>query len=121
MVDIHLHDTYFVTSISFVYWLLAGFALFTWFIYLLSNKLLYSKWLSWAHIIICLLTIALLLVLLYSGIDNRPRCYYEFSAWDISNEFGKGPGILVFILVGLLAGQITYIINLIAGLFKTKV
>jgi cytochrome c oxidase subunit 1 len=120
-VDIHLHDTYFVIAHTHIFWLLAILALFVWTLYLLTNKILYSKALTWAHVIITILTLLLFALTLFFGdsfMNPTPRRYYDYTNWnsfDNYTTFTKAIGISIFVL---LFGQFIFVINLILGLFK---
>jgi heme/copper-type cytochrome/quinol oxidase subunit 1 len=122
-VDIHLHDTYFVIAHTHVFWLLAIVALIVWILYLLTNKILYSKALTWTHIIITMLTLLLFALNLFfdNGFINPvPRRYYDYSNWNSFNNYTtltKAIGISIFVL---LLGQFIFVINFIMGLFKRK-
>ena len=123
-VDIHLHDTYFVIVHSHITWLLAIFALFVWTLYFFTNKILYSKVLTWTHIIITILTILLFGLILFfsdSFMNPTPRRYYDYSSWnsfDNYTTFTKAIGITMLVL---LFGQFIFVINFIAGLFKQRI
>ena len=120
-VDIHLHDTYFVIGHTHVFWFLAITAIFVWTLYLLTNKILYSKALIWTHIIITILTLLLFALSLSFGdsfMNSTPRRNYNYSNWnsfDNYTAFTKAIGISISIL---LFGQVIYVINLIGGLIK---
>lgn len=122
-VDIHLHDTYFVIAHTHIFWLLAILAFFMWTLYLLTNKILYSKSLTWTHIIVTILTLVLFASTLFIGdghINPMPRRYYDYSNWnslDMYSTLIKVGAITLFIL---LLGQINFVINFIVGIFKSK-
>ena len=120
-VDIHIHDTYFVIARTHVFWFLAILALFVWTLYLLTNKILYSKALTWIHVIITILTLLLFAFTLSFGdsfMNSTPRRNYDYSDWnsfDNTTGFTKAIAISIFVL---LYGQVIYVINFIAGLIK---
>ena len=122
-VDIHLHDTYFVIGHTHILWLLAILAFFVWIIYLLTNKTLYSKALTWTHVIITILTLLLFVLTILLGdnfIKPTPRKYYDYSNWnslDNYTAFTKAISITIFVL---LLGQLTFVINFFVGLFKRR-
>ena len=123
LVDIHLHDTYFVIAHTHIFWFLTVLALFVMTLYLLTNKILYSKTLIWTHVIVTILTLLLVALTLFFGesfMNPTPRRYYDYSNWNSFNnytEFTKAIGITIFVL---LFGQVIFIINLIAGLLKKQ-
>ena len=120
-VDIHFYDTYFAIAHTHIFWMLTIFALFVWTLYLLTNKILYSKALIWTHIMITIFTLLLLALTHYFGdsfMSPTPRKYYDFSNWNLFENFTTFPksiGITIFLL---LFGQVIFIINFIAGLLK---
>jgi cytochrome c oxidase subunit 1 len=120
-VDIHLHDTYFVIAHSHLFLFLAIAALFVWTLYSLTNKILYSKALTWTHVIITILTLLLFAMTLFFGdsfMNPTPLRYYDYSSWnsfDSFTAFTKAIGITIFVF---LLGQFIFVINFIAGVLK---
>jgi len=122
-VDIHFHDTYFVVPFKHVFWFLAILALLVWTLYLLTHKILFSKVLTWTHVTITILTLFLISLTLYHG-DNisnmKVRRYYDFSSWNAINAYDQYTKTIGISLSILIFGQIIYIINFAAGLFKRR-
>ncbi len=122
-VDIHFHDIYFIIAHTHVFWLLAILALLLWTLYLLTHKILYSKALTWTHVIITLLTFILFALTLFFGdnfLNPTPRRYYDYSTWNSFETYSKYTKTIAIIIMILLFGQIIYVINFIAGLFKAR-
>jgi heme/copper-type cytochrome/quinol oxidase subunit 1 len=121
VVDIHLHDTYFVIAHAYIYRLLAISAFVLWAFYLLTYKTLYSKMLTWAHVITTILTLAVLALIAYFGnrlLHPAPPPYYDLSPWQASHSGNKYIHAVTITLFILVFGQVIFVINLIAGLVK---
>ena len=120
-IDFHLHDTYFVVAHTYALWLLSAVSLIFWILYLLAHKIMFSKALSRAHIIITLLTVVIIIAVLFlnkHSSPGEPRRYYDYGEWNVfyqKDNYIKAMAITISIL---LCGQIVFIINLIAGLLK---
>ncbi|MBB1285272.1 hypothetical protein HRH25_12890 [Flavisolibacter sp. BT320] len=120
-IDIHLHDTFFVISEGYIYYLLAFFVWILWCLYLVTSRVLYSKHLTWMHVLITLLTILILLILLnfrgssFSASSNR---YLDLSYWHAINEYSQGMRWMVYNLIVLLMGQLLLFVNVIIGIIK---
>jgi cytochrome c oxidase subunit 1 len=122
-IDLHLHDTYFVIDHTHIFGFLAIVALLMWILYLLINKILYSKALSWAHIIITILTLvifALALFLRNKILNPKPIRYYDYSNWNSSKMYSTQMKSFAILILILLLAQITFVVNVVAGLFKRK-
>lgn len=120
-IDLHLHDTYFVIAHTSIFRLLAIPTFFLWTLYLLTDKTLYSKILTWIHVIITILTLILFAWILFFGegfLNPMPGRYYEFSKWNAHSVFNSSMNTIVISM--FVWGQIIFVINLIAGLFKRK-
>lgn len=120
VVDIHLHDTYFVIAKGQVFRLLTAVGLVVWALYLFTNALMYSKLLSWIHVIITILTLLLLAgMLLFDDtlINPEPRQYYDVSPWkDVNPSMGLRNTVGLIIIL-LLPAQLIFVFNIFSGLF----
>lgn len=121
VIDIHIHDTYFVIASEYLFGLLAILSLFFWLLYLVTNKMLFSKALMWAHVMITLSGFIIFASDLYLGTafsNLKPRRYYDLSSSVSFGYFHQSSKVLSTALIVLLFGQLIFLINLITGLFK---
>ena len=117
-VDIHVHDTYFVIAQGYFFILLAFAAWILWILYLLTRKILHSKSLTWIHVIITILLLLLLLFLVNFGADPLPRRYLDFNNLFVFNRDHQNRGWIAYSFCALVFAQITFIVNLMIGIFK---
>ena len=117
--DIHVHDTYFIIAQAQLYWLFAFIVWVLWFLHLITRKLLYSKFLIWAHLIITLFTVVYLGFLLYFANDLHKipvRPYSNDSVWKAYDAYKRNKRLIEITTIALIFGQITFLCNLVAGL-----
>lgn len=116
--DINLHDTYFVISYAIIYRLIAIILIMVWVIYTLAKDVLPSLWLSWAHVLITITIVALLLCkqIHFMGLDGAPRRYYAFSEFEKKQQDIFLTSIII--TAAFLLGQLLFIVNLITGVAK---
>jgi heme/copper-type cytochrome/quinol oxidase subunit 1 len=122
--DIHLHDTYFVFPLTYLMWIPSVILLIFWLLYLLTKKFLYSKALIWTHIIstivgsVFILAFPFLLTNSHEGLAGIPSRYYDIGQSKTYQFFGNLTKTTVVIAFILTAGQLTYLINFVVGLYK---
>lgn len=120
--DMHLHDTYFIISLPHLFWLIIILLLIFWMLYLFTKRILFSKVLTWTHIVLLVLTsISLVPILFYSNFQGKarsPRRYYDINNWEtMAQPDGLAKGIVV-IFGAIFLGVLIYVINFIMGLIK---
>jgi len=121
--DIHLHDTYYVITIQFIFWILSLISLLVWVIYKLTARFLFSNFLTWLHILVTLLSVIVFIALLFTASNlysPTPRKYYDYSNWDSMNDLNTYSRNLTILLFILVAAQVLYVINFLGGLVKRK-
>lgn len=119
-IDIHLHDIYFVITYTHILWSLIVIALVLWTVYLLTNKLLYSKILTWVHVITTTLALLLLsLTLIFAGsVSAKTPRFYDFSNWNSFTNYSSIVKVVGFAVFVFLVGQVLLVLNLILGVVK---
>jgi heme/copper-type cytochrome/quinol oxidase subunit 1 len=107
-IDIQVHDTYYVIWKRHLFIVFGIFVIFLWILYLFMVRLLYSRALSWIHILITIIP-ALFFI-------SMP-VWYHISLYDFRG-YRRWNGILVIVIVALVIGQLILIVNLVIGLMK---
>ena len=116
--DINLHDTYFVITDFSLYRFYAVILLFLWSVYLIANRLIFSRKLTWLHIIATLLPIVFFIITKKHtwGMSGVPRRYYALSEFD--RPYYDIGIYYVAIILSLVIGQLIFLTNLIVGTIK---
>ena len=123
IIDIHLHDTYFVLQHAFLFWWGVAIFLFLWGICWATKQILYSNKLLWMHVVFTIAAVSMICMLPFlnhphAGLAGTPRRYYdaESAFLKVMKEFsGIGFGIVLFFL-----SQVILLINLLLRLFLKK-
>jgi len=127
IIDIHLRDTYYILPLTILTWIPTIILLLFWLLYSATKTYLWSKWLTWTHVV---LTIILSLVIVaspylsgysYAGLPGAPRRYFDHGELNRLHVFNNLSEIVVLFTLILFAGQLLYFINLFAGLFSRGV
>jgi hypothetical protein len=113
IMDIHLHDTYYVFSSKYLMWTIVIVLMFLWIINRVCNNIISSKKLTWFHVIISmagLIAIAAISIYTnrYSIVSPMPGKSYtgyndflqlrKFDDWYFVSAVLVALGILVFII-----------------------
>ena len=110
-IDIHVHDTFFVTPLHFYFIAIAVLLLVSWLLHQFSRNIFRYQKLVAVHVILIILP-TIFLALLPGIYDSQ---YIDVSSFSLKRFQLLNMGILTAILVFLLA-QVLFIINFIAGL-----
>jgi hypothetical protein len=108
----------FSVPLPILIWIIPLFLIFLWLLYLLAKRFLYSTTLSWIHILMTVSTTILIVIFLFIGIaqgQSGSDIYTQTSSTNRQDLIGNATQILFLIFV---CGQITYLANVILGLFK---
>jgi cytochrome c oxidase subunit I len=118
-IDIHLHDTYFVITQVHLFWAVALLLLLLAFFYRALEQILFSRWLTWLHIVPTLTGLALLVFpFRYQGFTDMPRRYYEYSAWEAHQSFQGQNQILSLIIISWFLAQFLFLLHILLGLLR---
>lgn len=92
-----------------VVWIIPCFLISLWLLYLATKKFLYSTTATWVHVIATVASTLLIVSIVYIGIN---------STQTISEHHELVGNIIQIMTLLFIAGQLTYIGNLILGLFR---
>lgn len=126
VLDTHLHNTYLFFPATSYIWFPTIFLIVFWIIYLLTKKFLYSKKLSWIHVMLTIMlcgsiSIGPFLYLFthsYHGLAGTPRRYYDFGKFSDLNVFGRVTKTII--ILTSIAAPTVYLANLFMGLYKRE-
>jgi hypothetical protein len=113
--NLDFHDkTVFSIPLDSMVWAIPLLLLSLWLFYLLTSKFLYSRAITWIHVLTTVITTLLIVTVLYLGINPSP---YTSSRHELI-------GIVMQILSMLFVlGQLAYLTNILIGLsvrFKAR-
>ncbi len=118
-VDIHLHDTMFVISTRYIIWALAIIFILAWAVYKLTNEILWTKYLSWFHVVSTLFILAMLLTIRVWHDKLLPPIERDFTSWQTYQEdLEREMKVYLPIAILFLAAQAAFMINLLVGAIK---
>jgi hypothetical protein len=109
--------TMFLIPLVIIMWTIPVTLIFFWLLYSLTKRLLYSKAITWTHIIITIVTAVFIVTVLYHGINPMQpigRRYYDTSVTDNQRLIGKTVQV---VFITLICGQCSFIANVLLGLF----
>jgi hypothetical protein len=109
-VDIHFHDTYFVIDGATFIRSLGTLLLICWGIYLVTNRILLSRWLTWIHIMMTLVAITM----------ATPFSLFTSNKYESWRYMVSGMPTPRFVIIFIIA-QATLIINIAGGIIKQAV
>jgi hypothetical protein len=121
ILDIHLHDTYYVISVTYLFWAIALMFLFAWVGYKLTNRYLLTKYLTWFHVASTLIVVMILLTTKLwhdNPVQTNERGPLSFRKLFETQQ--KQHIIPITISILFMAGQIGYFINLLGGLLRRR-
>lgn len=118
-IDLHIHDTYFIISTNYFIWSIALIFFSGWGLYQFTDKILWTKKLIWIHVLTTLFTFLVLATFEIWHDKILPPIKAEtISLEDIFASQKRERLTAQIIAIIFIAGQLAYIINLVAGIFK---
>jgi hypothetical protein len=123
LIDIHLHDTFFVLPLAYFIWSFSLILIILWLLYRATEKILFSKKLSFVHIIstiVCCLFILILPYFInpYKGLAGMPRIYSENGRTKTYNLLGDISNSAISLLSILVFAQLFFLLNFFIGLYR---
>jgi hypothetical protein len=113
-IDIHVHDTMIVITSGLFYRGVAAILLFFWITYSVAQALIFSRWLVWLHLLLCVVAMAIFTLLTTdSSIYSRPGS--SFMSYKAVHK------LAAIFKVLLVSGQLVFLLNMIAGTIKKLV
>lgn len=116
----HMHDTYMVLDIAFIFRALAMFLILEWMLYFFTVRILFSNVLIWLHVLITLGMLTIIFIA-SSFIElpplSDPARVDEVKKWE-SFKYSKQVYIVDASIVLLLLAQPIFVINLLLGILK---
>lgn len=92
-------------------WIIPGFLISFWLLYLTTKKYLYSTTATWIHVIATILSTLSIVLVLYIGINPTPI---------ISQRHELVGNAIQIVTLLFVVGQLTYIGNVILGLIRSQ-
>lgn len=116
-IDLHIYDTYYLIASSFLFTGIAILLMFFWIIYRAADQVLYSKILTWVHVIVTLL--ALLFILIAASqmyAFNEPK----YNSWTTINKFRSVNKLIMLASLVFGISQLLFAINIVGGMIKGR-
>ena len=113
--DLLLHDTYFVIDGQVLYRRAALNLLLLWAIYFLARKFLFSKKLTWIHVIFTLALVFVWIVPIFRNYWDGTTHYADYSGWESVQNFNTIAYFQLALALAFVLAQILFLIHLITG------
>ncbi|MDH7462570.1 hypothetical protein QEG73_14835 [Chitinophagaceae bacterium 26-R-25] len=112
--NLHYNDAYYVLSLKMICLCGVVFLGFFWFLYRATNNFLYSRILTWLHVVITVAAIFLFLSALQSNNVNRPSRYIDIVGVDtIDHRYVTS---IIILICAFIIAQFIYMLNILFGL-----
>ncbi len=119
--DLHIHDTYFVIETNYFIWAIALIFFIAWGLYKLTDKILLTKKLIWLHVLTTIFVFIFLAIVEFWHDKIIPPIKREtISFKDIFEDQKREQIIGQTIAIIFIIGQLSYVVNLVGGIFKRR-
>lgn len=108
-IDLHIHDTYFVTNTKQLFIFLSIVMIFFWMVYVVCRNILLSSVLVWMHFVLLVISI------LAMAFANK-KVYADSSSGSI--DLSRYNMVNSIILIGLVFSVLLFLVNIIGGAFR---
>lgn len=112
--DVHFHDTFYVIAYPHFFWFIAILFLFFALFYKITSRILLSKYLSWIHIILMIISLSTLFAYTLLGNDFTRR-YIDASSWTSFNSFTYHSDLVRWCIGVFIICHVLFLVNIIAG------
>lgn len=113
--DLLVHDTYFVIDGQVLYHGAAMNLLLLWAIYFLARKFLFSKILTWIHVLLTLAFTFVWIVPIFRNYWNGATAYADYSGLESIQHFNTIAYLQLFLALAFVLAQVLFLIHLITG------
>jgi hypothetical protein len=113
IVDIHSHDTMYVLSLTHILWMIIILLLLGWLIYKIAARVLWSKYLTWFHVMATLGFFVLFVIACWWQPEPPGQ---ELNYKIIRQQLQRERIIISSILIIFIVAQICFLVNIVGGL-----
>lgn len=120
-IDLHFHDTYIVLNYWHFLFLLTTLSVLIWLLYLPARNFLFSRALTWMHVILTFAAMASLIFILFfnaSFANPKPTQFIDFNSRSHDNDHLLN--LIAYSLVALIVGQCIFIANVVVGMIRRR-
>ena len=113
--DLLLHDTYFIIDGQVLYRAAALNLLLLWAVCFLARKFLFSKMLTWIHVLFTLAFTFVWMVPVFRNYWDGATHYADYSGWESVQHFNTIAYFQLGLALAFVLAQILFLIHLITG------
>ncbi|WP_416438447.1 hypothetical protein [Phnomibacter sp. MR] len=115
VLDIHLHDNYYIIAHQQHIYLFAILSLALWALHWFYRRLLFLRWLNWLHVLLSFVSLWVLTVALLTNVHEYTDT--ANSNFEAMQQLQEAVAIVVLLL---LLAQIIFVTHFLLGLFRKK-